>query len=33
MTFQIIKRDMPEKEYAMVSENLSEFPSVDTAID
>ena len=33
MTPQIIKRDVSEKEYAMISENLSKFPGVDATID
>ncbi|HFK1711792.1 TPA: peptidoglycan D,D-transpeptidase FtsI family protein [Bacillus mycoides] len=33
MTPQIIKKNVSEKEYATISENLSEFPGVDATID
>ncbi|WP_242311786.1 penicillin-binding protein 2 [Bacillus cereus group sp. BfR-BA-01331] len=33
MTPQIIKKNVSEKEYATISENLSEFPGIDATID
>ncbi|MFJ7616114.1 peptidoglycan D,D-transpeptidase FtsI family protein [Bacillus cereus] len=33
MTPQIIKKDVPENEYAIVSENLDKFPGVDATVD